>query len=57
MVREAEISTRDKLLGLSDQAIQFVVNQAWTDPEDEAQISGIQVPKCASCKLIGLLLV
>jgi len=51
IVREAETSTGDELLRLSDQAIKFVVYQTLTDPENEAQISTLQLPKRSICAL------
>ena len=45
MVRDAETSTGDELLVLSDQAIRFVVYQTLTDPENETKISTLELPK------------
>ena len=45
MIESAETSTGDELLRLSDQAIKFVVYQTLTDPENEAKISILQLPK------------
>lgn len=45
MVRNAETSTGDELLVLSDQAISFVVYQTLTDPENETKISTLELPK------------
>ena len=41
-LEQAEMSPGDELLPLSDQAIQFC---RLSDTENEAQISGLQVPK------------
>jgi hypothetical protein len=45
MIESAETSTGDELLRLSDQAIKFVVYQTLTDPENEAKIATLQLPK------------
>jgi hypothetical protein len=44
MVRDAETSTGDELLVLSDQAIRFIVYQTLTDPENERKISTLEQP-------------
>jgi len=57
MARDAETSTGDELLRLSDQAINFVIYQTLTDPENEAKIKTLQLPKRSishySCRIIN----
>ena len=45
MAQSGDSSTSDALLKLSDRAIDFVVYQTLTDPENEAKIETLELPK------------